>query len=458
MLQKTIKIPISFEGISCSTGRHLKVNLLPGEVNEGIVFFRLDLNEAIPALSKFVQDFNGQLILEKGTARVMHVGLLMASLYFLGIDNLRIELSAEEFPSNYSSTFSIVDLIIEAGIKEQSKDKKYYVLDETITLQEDGCEIVAFPCEQLQVTTLLDHDVSVFKQRDCQREQLRFLKKSFSASSFKFHKQYGNGFETKLAHDHSPNKAVDECDQISILTTANKLHTPNESDRVGCSKGVVFNSDLLQFENEASQYWFLILGAIAFLGRPLKARIIATGPYDPLNKEFIGLVYDKVRKKECHLDFPKFNPNTPPVKSITDIMELIPHRPPFLLIDKIIALTDSTITGVKCVTMNERFFVGHFPGSPVMPGVLQLEAMAQCGGILALSKVSEPLKYKTFLIKIENVKFKQRVLPGDTLVFFLSMPSPARRGIFSMTAKAFVGQNLVSQAELIGQIIKIKSV
>ena len=228
----------------------------------------------------------------------------------------------------------------------------------------------------------------------------------------------------------------------------------NREDVDVTSFGTLNNIDL-RFSNEAARHKLLdVVGDIALLGRPLKARIIATKPGHGVNAEFTKALAAKIKKQESRPQAPKYDPNLPPLKTVEDIMELIPHRSPFLLVDKIISLTEDRVVGVKAVTMNEPFFVGHFPGAPVMPGVLQIEAMAQCGGILALSSVPDPENYLTYFMKMDNVKFKQKVVPGDTLIFDLKLISPIRRGIVHMLGRAFVGNTLVSEAELMAQITK----
>ena len=458
MMQKTLSKEISFQGNALHTGEVVKVKLIPSAENTGIVFVREDLECAeIPALVKYVNRTDRQTILQKGEASVGTVEHLMASLYALGIDNLRIELNGSEVPILDGSAAPLVDLILEAGIEEQSIEKNFYVLEETFTFKdEDGSEIMALPSEEFEVSALIDYGSSVLGPQHAHLDKMvNFRDEIASARTFSFLRELEPLLDAGLIKGGDLNNAIVYVDQDIPPSTLDKLKTAFGRDDVQVTQRGTLNNINLRFSNEAARHKLLdVVGDLALLGRPLKARIIATKPGHGVNAEFTKALSAKIRKEESRPRPPKYDPNAVPVKNVEEIMGLIPHRSPFLLVDKIIELTEDRVVGVKAVTMNEPFFVGHFPGSPVMPGVLQVEAMAQCGGILALSSVPDPENYLTFFMKLDNVKFKAKVVPGDTLIFDLSLITPIRRGIVHMRGRAFVGNTLVSEAELMAQITK----
>jgi UDP-3-O-[3-hydroxymyristoyl] N-acetylglucosamine deacetylase/3-hydroxyacyl-[acyl-carrier-protein] dehydratase len=458
MMQKTLSKEISFQGNALHTGEVVKVKLIPGAENTGIIFVREDLECAeIPALAKYVNRTDRQTILQKGEASVGTVEHLMASLYALGIDNLRIKLNGSEIPILDGSAAPLVDLILEAGIEEQSIEKNFYVLEETFTFKdEDGSEIMALPSDEFEVSALIDYGSSVLGPQHAHLDKMvNFRDDIASARTFSFLRELEPLLDAGLIKGGDLNNAIVYVDQDIAPSTLDKLKTAFGRDDVEVTQRGTLNNINLRFSNEAARHKLLdVVGDLALLGRPLKARIIATKPGHGVNAEFTKALAAKIRKEESRPRPPKYDPNAVPVKNVEEIMGLIPHRSPFLLVDKIIELTEDRVVGVKAVTMNEPFFVGHFPGSPVMPGVLQIEAMAQCGGILALSSVPDPENYLTFFMKLDNVKFKAKVVPGDTLIFDLSLITPIRRGIVHMRGRAFVGNTLVSEAELMAQITK----
>jgi UDP-3-O-[3-hydroxymyristoyl] N-acetylglucosamine deacetylase/3-hydroxyacyl-[acyl-carrier-protein] dehydratase len=458
MMQKTLSKEISFQGNALHTGEVVKVKLIPSAENTGIVFVREDLDNAeIPALVKYVNRTDRQTILQKGEASVGTVEHLMASLYALGIDNLRIELNGSEVPILDGSAAPLVDLILESGIEEQSIEKNFYVLEETFTFKdEDGSEIMALPSDEFEVSALIDYGSSVLGPQHAHLDKMvNFREDIASARTFSFLRELEPLLDAGLIKGGDLNNAIVYVDQDIAPSTLDKLKTAFGRDDVQVTQRGTLNNINLRFSNEAARHKLLdVVGDLALVGRPLKARIIATKPGHGVNAEFTKALAAKIRKEESRPRPPKYDPNAVPVKNVEEIMGLIPHRSPFLLVDKIIELTEDRVVGVKAVTMNEPFFVGHFPGSPVMPGVLQIEAMAQCGGILALSSVPDPENYLTFFMKLDNVKFKAKVVPGDTLIFDLSLITPIRRGIVHMRGRAFVGNTLVSEAELMAQITK----
>lgn len=458
MMQKTLSTTISFKGNALHTGESVNVNLVPSDTNTGIIFVRTDLDNAeIPALVRYVNRTNRQTILQNGEATVGTVEHLMSSLYALGIDNLRIELNGSEIPILDGSAAPLVDLIIEAGIKEQSIEKNYYTLEEPFVYKDDdGSEIMALPSEDFEVSALIDYGSSVLGPQHAQLTKMTdFRSEIASARTFSFLRELEPLLDQGLIKGGDLNNAIVYVDQEMAPGTLDKLKKAFGKDNVDVTQFGTLNNIDLRFSNEAARHKLLdVVGDVALLGRPLKARIIATKPGHGVNAEFTKALAAKIKKQESKPQAPKYDPNAVPVKNVEEIMGLIPHRSPFLLVDKIMTLTEDRVVGIKAVTMNEPFFVGHFPGAPVMPGVLQIEAMAQCGGILALSSVPDPENYLTYFIKLDNAKFKQKVVPGDTLIFDLKLISPIRRGIVHMLGRAFVGNTLVCEAELMAQITK----
>ncbi len=458
-MQKTIIQAVTFEGTALHTGETVHVHLKPSEANTGIVFARTDLEGTpeIPAHVQYVHRTNRQTILQKGDASVGTVEHLMATLYAMGIDNLRVELDGSEIPILDGSAAPFVELINQAGIQEQGVAKNYYVIEDSFSFKgDDGSEIMAIPADQFEVVSMIDFGTSVLGPQHAQLHDMgQFAEEIAHARTFSFLRELEPLLDQGLIKGGDLNNAIVYVDQEIAPATVEKLKVAFGRPDVQVTPHGTLNNIELRYSNEAARHKLLdVIGDIALLGRPLKARLIATKPGHGINAQFTKALAAKIKKEESKPRPPKYNPNTPPIKTVEDIMALIPHRSPFLLVDKIIELTETRVVGVKNVTMNEPFFVGHFPGTPIMPGVLQIEAMAQCGGILALSTVEDPENYLTFFMKMDNVKFKQKVVPGDTLIFDLELMTPIRRGIVQMRGRAFVGDNMVSEAELMAQITK----
>ncbi len=384
----------------------------------------------------------------------------MAALYGLEIDNILMEINGPETPIIDGSSKFIVRALKEAGLVEQEKEKNYYEIKEKIVWsdEEKGLEIVIFPDDKLSVDVMIDYNSKVLGNQYASLSRLQDFESEISpCRTFVFFHELEFLLKNNLIKGGDLENAIvildkevpqEELDRIADLFNKPRIKRNSE--------GVLNNVDLY-FPNEPARHKLLdIIGDFALIGRPIKGRIVASRPGHYANNQLARKIRQMIKQEETKRVFPEYNPKAKPVLDINQIMGILPHRPPFLMVDKIVAVTDSTIVGVKNVTMNEGFFVGHFPEEPIMPGVLQVEAMAQVGGILVLTSVPEPDKYSTYFLKIDKVKFKRKVVPGDTLVFKLEYLAPVRRGIVYMFGQAFVGDEVAMEGELMAQIIKNK--
>ncbi|MCX7985453.1 MAG: bifunctional UDP-3-O-[3-hydroxymyristoyl] N-acetylglucosamine deacetylase/3-hydroxyacyl-ACP dehydratase [Bacteroidales bacterium] len=460
--QKTIAKDITLSGKGLHTGLFVNMVLKPAEANHGIRFMRIDLEEnpVVHAIVDNVIDTSRGTTLDENGVRVATIEHLLAALTGHGIDNVLIELDGPEIPIFDGSSKVIYDAIAEAGIKELDADKKYFELKERVEFVDvdKGIEIVAFPDDHLSLTVQIDYNSKVLGNQYASLNAISdFGKEIAPCRTFVFLHELEQLVKHNLIKGGDVDNAIvivdrqvsqEELDRLSALFNKPKVQVQPEG---------VLNNIELRFRNEPARHKLLdLIGDLTLVGMPIKARIIASRPGHHANTEFAKLLRKIIKKESLKPAVPEYNPNAQPVLDINQIMKVLPHRPPFLLVDKIIYRDENTIAGVKNVTMNEPFFVGHFPGEPVMPGVLIVEAMAQCGGLLALNTVTDPENYLTYFLKIDKVKFKKKVVPGDTLIFKLQLIEPIRRGIVTMWGQAFVGETLVTEAELCAQIVKVK--
>lgn len=460
LYQQTIKNETSLSGVGLHTGQEVTLIFKPAPVNHGVVFKRIDTEnqQLIPADCDLVVSVERGTTLEKNGVKVATVEHLMAAVFGLQIDNLLIETNGIEIPILDGSSLPFIQALKAAGITEQNEERDIFELNETISFRDDekDVEMLAMPSKDYKVTALIDYQSKILGQQHSSLDRLEDFEKDFSeARTFCFLHELEYLYEAGLIKGGDLNNAIVVVDKPVGEKELEKLRTIFNKPDVAVEEGILNNVDL-RYSNEPARHKLLdIIGDLALIGTPVKANFIATKPGHKTNVEFAQKIKTLIKKQKRTPNIPTFDVNADPVFDLPAIQKMLPHRSPFLLIDKIISLTEKEVVGIKNVTFNESFFEGHFPGNPVMPGVLQVEAMAQTGGILALSSVDDPEgKYDTYFLKINNCRFKHMVKPGDTLVLKLELMGPIRRGILEMKGTAFVGNKIATEAELMAKIQK----
>lgn len=459
MKQKTLKDSFTLKGQGLHTGYKIEITFNPAPVDFGYKIKRVDLEDQpiIEALAENVVNTKRGTVLGIDNATVSTVEHGLASLYALGIDNCLIEVNAPEFPILDGSSIEYVQAIEKVGVVEQEKDKDFFIVRKKMEVSdpETGSKIILLPDNCFSINSNIEFESQYIPNQYASLECLEnFSTEIAPARTFVFVRELQKLRELGLIKGGNLDNAIviyeRKLPQNELDEIADALNVP----RVDANQLGYLNRRKLSFPNEPARHKLLdIIGDMSLAGKPIKGRIIATRPGHKINNQMARLIRKEIKNKNL---VPLYNPNLEPLMDINRVKQLLPHRYPFLMVDKVIEQTNEYIVGVKNITNDEPYFVGHFPEEPVMPGVLQVEAMAQTGGLLVLSGLDEPERYSTYFLKIDNVKFRSKVVPGDTIIFKVEMTSEVRRGIATMRGLAFVGDKIVSEADFTAQIIKNK--
>ena len=460
--QQTLQKPVSIKGKGLHTGVEVELTLRPASENHGYKFKRIDLEgqPVISAIADNVTDASRGTTIEENGVKVSTIEHVLAALWGMDVDNALIEINGPEMPIMDGSSLPFVELIKEAGIIQLEAVRKYFEVKERIVYADKakGVEIVIFPDDNFCIDVMIDYNSRTLGHQYAMMVGMEEFETEIApCRTFVFLHELEQLLQHNLIKGGDLDNAIvivdkpvgqPELDHLAELFNKPKIRVKPE--------GVLNNLDL-RFRNEPARHKLLdLIGDFALVGKRIKGRIVATRPGHAANNQMALKLRQIIRKEMAKALIPKYDPAQPPVLNIEQIQNTLPHRPPFLLVDKIVSITETTVIGVKNVTINEPFFVGHFPSQAVMPGVLIVEAMAQVGGILVLGTVSDPENYLTFFLKIDKVKFRKMVVPGDTLIIRMELVGQIRRGIATMMAQAYVGEILVTEAELMAQIVKVK--
>ncbi len=461
--QKTLKDEIKLSGKGLHTGLNVSVVLKPAAENHGFKFQRTDM-ENLPVIRAVAENVTetsrGTTLIEKN-ARVSTIEHLMAALNGMDLDNVLIEVNGPEIPILDGSSKPYVEEITKVGIEEQEADRDYFVVKKTMSFrdEENGIEINVYPYDGFCIDVLIDYKSKILGNQYASLKSLKdFASEVAPSRTFVFLREVEFLYQNNLIKGGDLQNAIvimeRAVEQKELDRLADLFHMPKVKAK---PEGILNNIDL-RFANEPARHKLLdMVGDLALAGKKIKGKIVANKPGHWANTELAKLIRHEIKQTQGKPVPPEYDPNEEPVLDIHGIQDMLPHRPPFLLVDKVIYRDQQMVCGVKNVTMNEPYFVGHFPGEAVMPGVLQIEAMAQVGGLLVLNTVPDPENYLTYFLRIDNARFKRKVFPGDTLLFRMRLMEPIRRGIAKMYGETFVGNTLVAEAEMMAQISKVKA-
>lgn len=458
--QHTIKERITISGVGIHTGKFVNMTLVPADPGHGVVFKRVDLPGAptVKADCDYVVDTTRCTALEHNGARVSTVEHLMAALYGTQVDNVLVELDGPEIPILDGSAKPFVDALELVGLEKQNARKIWYTIEHNLSFVDDlkKVEMVAMPYPEFRVNALIDFNSPVLGTQHAALKNIAdFNTEIAPCRTFSFFHELEFLFENNLIKGGDINNAIVVVDRPVTQAQLEKLAKVFKRDSIAVNSGGYLNNLELRFPTEPARHKLLdVVGDLALVGFPFKAHVIANRPGHSSNVAFARKIKEHIKKNKHKAGIPVYDPNKPPVFDIHRIEKILPHRYPFLLIDKVIDMSPQHVTAIKNVTYNEAFFQGHFPGNCVVPGVLQVEALAQAGGILAIPKDNPDDHYETYFLKIDNCRFKQKVVPGDTMILKMELTAPIRRGICEMKGTIYVGNKVVTEADLVAQIVK----
>lgn len=461
--QRTLKAPVKLTGVGLHTGEKVTLELCPAPENHGYKFQRIDVDgePTVRADADLVVSTERGTTLEEKGVRVYTTEHVLAALYGMQVDNALIKIDGPEIPIMDGSASPFVQAIESVGYEEQNAEREYLILDENIPWEDTdkGIEILAVPDNEFRITVMVDYNSPVLGTQHASMYNVREFKKEISTcKTFVFLRELeylatnglikGGDLDNAIVLVERTDVSQEELDRLAKLLDKEGL-------KVDASSIGTLNNYQLKFENEPARHKLLdIVGDLALVGKPIKAHILAARPGHSGNTRFAKVLKEQIKKQAKAPRY--FDLEKEPLYDINDIEKMLPHRYPFLLVDRVMEITDDRIVGFKNISMNEPMFQGHFPSNPVFPGVFQIEAMAQCGGIFALDKVEDPHLYSTYFMKIDNVKFKKKIIPGDTVVFELKLLSPIRRGLVNMGGKGYVNGVVAVEAEMLAQVVKDK--